>query len=542
MSDTKDVEQVDAVVVGAGFAGLYMIYQLRKLGLSVIGFETGADVGGVWYWNRYPGARCDIESMQYSYSFAAELEQEWRWSELFATQPEILRYAQHVADRFDLRRSIRFNTSISCAEFDETGRRWHLRTDGDERLSAQFCIMATGCLSTARIPDINGLSSFAGRVYHTGQWPHEKVDFTGLRVGVIGTGSSGVQLIPIVAKEAANVTVFQRTPTFSVPANNKPMSEEYERSWKREYPERRRRARETPVGILRTSGADQRSALEVSEDERLKVYEHSWKTAGTGFTAAFKDLLLSEEANATGAEFVRGKIRATVKDPRNAAALSPTTYPLGAKRICVDSQYFETYNRPNVSLIDLRSSPIERIESRGVRTRDGMNPLDAIIFATGFDAMTGSLLKIDIKGRNGVTLQQKWAGGPATYLGLMTSGFPNLFFITGPGSPSVLSNMILSIEQHVEWIADCIAWLTARQHDGIEPLLEAELGWVTHVNNLAAETLYNKANSWYLGANVPGKPRVFMPYPGGVHVYRSACDRIAAQNYQGFNLLGGTPI
>ncbi|WP_421988368.1 flavin-containing monooxygenase [Roseococcus sp.] len=527
-------QDFDVVVVGAGFAGMYMLHRLRGLGLSAVVLEAGEDVGGTWYWNRYPGARCDVESMQYSFSFSEELQQEWRWSERFAAQPEILRYASHVADRFDLRRDIRFHTRVVSAVFDEAAARWTVRTEQGAVISARHCVMATGCLSNARKPEFPGLESFRGRSYHTGQWPHEGVDFTGLRVGVIGTGSSAIQAIPVIARQARHVTVFQRTPNFSIPSRNREMDEDYEQSWKGDYPARRVKARQMRTGI--DYPINPTPAMEASEAERRREYEARWERGGTAFMASFGDLILDEKANATAADFVRGQIRATVKDPAVAELLCPHNHPIGTKRICVDTEYYETFNRENVSLVDVRSAPIEAVTPEGLRTAEAGYELDALVFATGFDAMTGTLLAMDIRGRDGLTLGEKWAAGPVTYLGLMTAGFPNLFLVTGPGSPSVLSNMIVSIEQHVDWIAGALAHGKAREIETMEATDQAETQWVAHGNEVAQRTLYPRANSWYMGVNVPGKPQVFMPYIGGVGAYREICDAVAAKGYEGFRL------
>ena len=525
----------DAIVVGAGFAGLYMMHRLRGLGMSAVGFEAGGDVGGTWYWNRYPGARCDVESMQYSYSFDDALQQEWRWSEVFAGQPEILRYAGHVADRFDLRRSFRFGTRVASASFDEAACRWTVRTDTGEAVSARFCIMATGCLSAGRLPEVEGIGTFRGPTYHTGSWPHGGVDFTGQRVGVIGTGSSGIQAIPVIAEQAQTLHVFQRTPNFSLPARNGPMPEpNTTQAWKREYQQRRARARTTKTGTVYDFG--DKSALDVPAEEREREYMARWQGGGINFMAAYNDLSVNEASNDTAASFVRARIRELVHDPATADALTPRDYPIGIKRICVDTGYFETFNRPNVTLVDLRRSPLVAVTPAGVRTTDAEHGLDSIVFATGFDAMTGALARIAITGRDGATLSDKWAAGPRTYLGLMTAGFPNLFLITGPGSPSVLSNMMFSIEQHVEWIADCLAHLRRRGAEGIEADRDAEDAWVAHVNEVAHRTLYPRAASWYMGANVQGKPRVFMPYIGGVDAYRRRCEEVAARGYEGFRV------
>jgi cyclohexanone monooxygenase len=527
---------VDAVIVGAGFAGMYMLHRLRGLGLSVRVFEAASGVGGTWFWNRYPGARCDVESMQYSYSFLNELQQEWKWSERFSAQPEILRYANHVADRLDLRRDIEFDTRVTDAVYDEAAGLWQIRTDRGETVSARFCVMATGCLSAARTPDFKGMESFRGETYHTGEWPHEGVDFTGKRVGVIGTGSSAIQAIPVIAEQAAHLTVFQRTPNFSIPSRNTPMPAEYEQQWKANYPEQREKARQMRTGVL--NELNEKSAMEVDAQERRRIFEDRWAQGGTAFMVSFADLITNKASNDTAVAFVHDKIRATVKDPAVAELLLPKNHPIGTKRICVDTHYYQTYNRPNVTLVDIKDAPIEEITPNGLRTGGREYELDAIVFATGFDAMTGALLKMGIVGRGGRSLAEKWAEGPRTYLGVMTAGFPNLFLITGPGSPSVLSNMIVSIEQHVDWVVGCVSDLRAGGLDSIEATAEAENAWVEHVNEVADRTLYPSANSWYVGANVPGKPRVFMPYIGGVGTYRQKCTEIAAQGYAGFRRTG----
>lgn len=531
----------DVIIVGAGFGGMYMLHRLRALGLSARVLDVASDVGGTWYWNRYPGARCDVESVQYSFSFSKELQQTWSWSERFAGQPEILAYANHVADRFDLRRDIQLETRVTAAHFDEQTRRWTISTDRGEQFSAQCCVMATGCLSTAKLPEITGRDSYQGATYHTGYWPHEGVDFTGLKVAVIGTGSSAIQAIPVIAEQAAHLTVFQRTPNYSIPSRNGPMTPDYEGPWKSDYERRRAKARTMRTGILygvedETWGLNNVSAMDVSPDERQRIYEERWTVGGTAFMAAFNDLITNEASNDTAAEFVRSKIRETVKDPETAEALCPHDYPIGTKRICIDTDYFETYNRPNVKLVDLRKTPIEAITPKGVRTTAGEQAFDAIVYATGFDAMTGTLMSIDIRGRDGVELREKWAAGPQTYLGLMCAGLPNLFMITGPGSPSVLSNMIVSIEQHVDWLVGALAHMRANGIETIEPRADAEVSWGQHVNEAGHRTLYVKAASWYMGANIPGKPRMFMPYIGGVGVYRQECDDVAAKGYEGFVL------
>ena len=526
---------VDVVVVGAGFAGLYMLYRLRGLGLQVQVIEAGSDVGGTWFWNRYPGARCDVESMEYSYSFSEELQQDWDWTERYATQPEILRYINHVANRFDLRRDVQFNTRVRSAIFDEATGRWTVTTENGQIVNTQFCVMATGCLSAAKPPEIKGRDLFKGSTYHTGLWPHEPVDFTGKTVGVIGTGSSGVQIIPEVAKQAHQLFVFQRTPTFSLPAGNRPLKEAEVQEIKQNYIDLRKRAKVSPTGVA-SYPLPTLSALEATPQERDVAYEFRWQAGGTAYTRTYKDIMLLAAANETAADFARRKIQSRVKTPELAEKLTPRDIYIGTKRLCLDTQYFETFNRDNVSLVDIRSTPIQEITESGVKTSVAEYKLDALIYATGFDAITGAILNIDIQTSSGLTLAEKWHAGPLTYLGLMTAGFPNLFMVTGPGSPSVLSNVIVSIEQHVEWISDCIQHLTANSCARIEATQAAENTWVEHVNQLASATLFLNANSWYLGANVPGKPRVFMPYVGGVGRYREECTAIANNGYTGFDI------
>jgi len=531
---TSDMGTFDAIIVGAGVGGLYAIHRLRKLGLRVRAFEAGSGVGGTWYWNRYPGCRCDVESLEYSYSFSDELQQQWHWPERYGTQPEILRYLNHVTDRFDLRREIEFNTRVKQAAFDSKTNQWTVRTDKGYIATARYCIMATGNLSTPRQPNISGLESFTGKWYHTGLWPHEGVDFTGLRVGVIGTGSSGVQSIPIIAKQAEHLYVFQRTANFSLPARNMPMPPDKERAHKAEYPARRRAAYNTPFGIAGHPPPVQ-SALEATEVERQRAYEAKWAEGGSiSFLYSYTDLLVNQESNDTASEFVRRKIRATVEDPKTAELLCPNNHPIGTKRLILDTDYYETYNRDNVTLVDIRSNPIQDITPTGLRTAVAEYALDAIVFATGFDAMTGALKEIDIHTAAGLSIRAKWESGPRTYLGIMMAGFPNLFMITGPQSPGVKSQMILACEQHVDWIADCIQHMRNSGLTYIEAEHEAEDSWVEHNNAVADRTLYPLANSWYVGANIPGKPRVFMPYVGGVTAYKKKCDEVAANGYQGF--------
>jgi cation diffusion facilitator CzcD-associated flavoprotein CzcO len=535
---TDRSHRLDVVVVGAGFGGLYALHRLRGLGLSVQVYEAGSGVGGTWFWNRYPGARCDVESLEYSYSFSPELEQEWDWSERYAPQPEILRYVNHVADRFDLRRNIQFDTWVTAAVFDETLGRWRVTTDQGDDVSARFCVMATGCLSAATTPDLQGLRSFRGDWYHTGQWPHEGVDFSGQRVGVVGTGSSGIQSIPVIAQQASHLVVFQRTPNFSLPARNEPLAPDTQAEVKAGYRSLRDAARSSFSAIAVSAPTE--LALQVEPAERRRRYEAAWVRGGLmSMTTTFRDLILDKAANDTAAEFIRSKIRDIVVDPDVARVLTPTDHPFATKRPCLDTGYFETFNRDNVTLVDLRQTPITEIVPTGIRTTDGVHELDTIVFATGFDAMTGPLLRVDIRGRGHRPLSDKWSAGPRTYLGIATAGFPNLFIVTGPGSPSVLSNMVMAIEQHVDWIADCLSFLAANGFDAIEATVEAEDAWVDHVNQLANATLFPRANSWYMGANVPGKPRVFLPYVGGFPQYRSTCDDVAADGYRGFRLAPG---
>jgi cation diffusion facilitator CzcD-associated flavoprotein CzcO len=531
--------EYDALVVGAGFSGLYQLHCLRdRLGLSALVLEAGDGVGGTWYWNRYPGARCDSESHSYSYYFSEELLKEWTWSERYPEQPEILRYLNHVADRFDLRRDIRFNARVTSASWDEAANRWRVATEAGERFTAKFLITAVGCLSTANVPNIPGLETFEGRWYHTGRWPHEGVDFAGKRVGQIGTGSTGIQAAPVIAAQAAHLTVFQRTANYSVPARNAPLDPEFLRWAKENHAEIRRVMHSTTNGHPFT--ISELSALAATPEERRAAYEAAWEKGGLQFRAAFSDLLTDKAANDTAAEFIRAKIREIVKDPETAERLTNFDHPFAAKRPPIDTEYFETFNRPNVALVDVRANPIECATPKGIRLRDGTeHPLDIIVFATGFDAMTGPLLNIDIRGRGGRALKEAWEAGPRTYLGLQVVGFPNLFTVTGPGSPSVLCNMPVAIEQHVEWITDCLAHMRERGLERIEAEPGAADRWVEHVNEAADATLLPQAaSSWYLGANVPGKPRVFMPYAGGMARYRGICEEVAAKGYEGFALGG----
>jgi cation diffusion facilitator CzcD-associated flavoprotein CzcO len=521
----------DAVVVGAGFGGIYMLHRLRLAGLRVRVFEVGDDVGGTWYWNRYPGARSDVESVEYSYSFDEALQQEWNWTEKFAGQPEILSYAQHVADRFDLRGDIVFNTRVVGAQFVDATSAWKVATSDGAQTSCRFLISAVGCLSSTNVPRIEGADSFTGEVLHTGAWPHEGVDFSGKRVGVIGTGSSGIQVIPEIAKVAAHLTVFQRTPTYSAPARNGPLGADELSSIKAGYPQLREANKSMSGAHGSRMPRGQVSAVATNEAERTAEYQWRWNRGGLLLMHGFNDLLTSAEANATAAAFVRSKIAELVHDPETAARLSPT-HTIGCKRLCLDTNYYATYNRPNVSLVDLRVEPLRAITTLGIRAGEVEHELDCIVYATGFDAMTGSLLKMDIRGPH-VSLAEAWAEGPKTYLGMTVAGLPNLFIITGPGSPSVLTNMIASIEHHVEWIADCITALSQAGATRLEAQPGAQEAWVEHVNAVADATLFPTCNSWYLGANIPGKKRVFMPLPGHPG-YAAKCAEVAADGYDGF--------
>lgn len=524
----------DAIIVGAGFAGMYMLHKLRGMGLSAHVFEAGSDVGGTWFWNRYPGARVDIESQEYSFSFSKELEEEWQWTERYAPQGELLDYANHIADRFDLRRDISFDTRVESARYDDQSGLWRITTDQGETIEARYCVMATGCLSAAKTPDLPGAGNFKGETLSTATWPDD-TDLTGKRVGIIGTGSSGIQTITTIAPQVKELHVFQRTPNYSVPAHNRPLDPAVREDWLANREDYRQQQRESGIGIVALEASED-LALEQSEEDRQREFERRWAKGGFCVGAPYADTGVDPAANKLLADFVAGKIRNIVKDPHTADLLIPKTYPFGTKRLVVDTGYFDVYNQDNVHLIDLNKTPIETITETGLRTSECDFEFDTLIYAIGFDAMTGALERVDIRGRDGLKLKDKWAAGPLTYLGLTVSGFPNMFMITGPGSPSVLSNMIVSIEQHVDWIADCIHDMGERQLTVVEATPEAEAEWVAHVNEVADATLYPQANSWYLGANVPGKPRVFMPYVGGVGVYREVCDEVAANGYKGFTL------
>ena len=529
-------ETVDAVVVGAGFSGMYQLHKLRDMGLSVKVFEAGEDVGGTWYWNRYPGARVDIESMAYSFSFSKELEQDWVWSEKYSPQPELLRYAQHVAERFDLKRDISFNTRVESAHFDEDNDQWLVTTQCGKRVRARYLVMATGVLSAAKTPDIAGRDSYKGETYQTGLWPKEGVDFTGKRVAIIGTGSSAVQSIPLIAEEADELVVYQRTAAYSTPAFNRPLTNSEIDTMKGNYDQYRQEQRLSPAGIINPERQLER-VMDVPKEERQRRFEEAWDEGLlTGLMSTFSDIQLDEDANHEVAEFIRDRIRNTVQDQQTADDLTPKAYPYATKRPCIDTNYYETYNRENVSLVNLRRTPIETITETGIETSDGAREFDSIVYATGFDAMTGPLLRVDIRGRGGKRLVDAWIDGPRSYLGIAIHGFPNLFTITGPSSPSVLSNMLVSIEQHVDWVSDCIGWMNENGKTAIEPSDAAERDWAEHTAHLAGMTLFPQADSWYMGANVPGKPRMFLAYVGGVGAYRLICDQIAATGYHGFDV------
>ena len=523
---------VDVAIVGAGFAGLYMLHRSRRLGLTAHVFEAGAGVGGTWSWNRYPGARCDVESMQYSYSFSPELQQEWRWSERFAAQDEILRYAEHVADRFDLRRDISFETRIASLRYDPANRLWLLTTKRGEITRARYCVLATGVLSAVHPPEIPGIETFAGEHYHTGAWPHRVVDFSDKVVGLIGTGSSGIQATSELAKQARHLFVFQRTPNFVLPSANQPMTPDYEEDWKRDYPQRRARAADTRTGVLHDFGTQ--SALDVSPAERMREYSARWHS-GRSVLAAYTDIYSDLEANATAAEFLRGQIAATVKDSSTAALLSPRSYPVGAKRVCIDNNYYPSFNRDNVTLVDIRSAPIGRFTATGLQTADRSYAMDAIVFATGFDAVTGAILRIDVRGRNGQSLREDWRAGPSSYLGLMSAGYPNLFMVNGPGSPAALVNALMSLEHHVDFIADTIGHMERFGLQEIEPTPEAEANWTEIVEQAGTGSIFEYANSWFKGANVVGKPRRFLVYVGGNNRYREIVARVVQDGYRGFS-------
>ena len=526
--------RVDVVIVGAGFAGLYAQYKIRELGLSAFGFETASEIGGTWYWNRYPGARCDVESLDYSYSFSPDVLHEWKWRERFATQPEILQYANFVADKYDLRRDYAFETKVIAADFDKAANQWVVKSDHGDEVRCRFLLLAVGGLSLPKAPEIDGLKDFQGRWVQTGCWPHEPINVTGQRVAVIGTGSSGIQCIPLLAEQAALLTVFQRTPNFSVPAHNGPLDAEYEAEVRADYVEHHKRNRMTKGGVPPRINTGV-SAMSVSEGERQAKFEQAWGFGTFALQSVFNDISSNPGSNAAAAAFVHDKIRGIVNDPKVAEKLLPKTFPFGTKRLCLDTGYYATFNRDNVSLVDIRETPIERITKAGIKTTDAEYPFDLIVFATGFDAVTGPLFALNLTGVGGVTLNDAWKDGPQSYLGLMVSGFPNLFTVNGPSSPSVLANMLQTIEHHVDWIADCIAYTDKNGFARVEADEAAQVAWAHEVANMAKRTLYTKANSWYMGANVLGKPRVFLMYIGGLDTYVDRCDQIVQGGYVGFN-------
>ncbi|MEP1207769.1 MAG: NAD(P)/FAD-dependent oxidoreductase [Rhizobiaceae bacterium] len=523
-------EKVDVVIVGAGFAGMYLLKLMRDNGFSAISLEQGSGVGGTWYWNRYPGARCDVESMQYSHQYLPQLEQDWDWSERYAPQPEILAYANEIADRLDIRRDIYFERQVTEARYDESAHEWSVTCNSGETVRARFFIMATGCLSVPNNVDFDGQDTFAGDSYQTGEWPHQPVDFSGKRVAVIGTGSSAIQSIPQIAKQAADLTVFQRTPNYAVPAKNRPLGTREREEIKSNYEDLRRRQSASLSNIAGRPPLG--PAVEASREAQWAEYQRRWDEGGILFNGAFTDVMIDKQANEVAADFVRAKIRETVEDPDTADLLCPTN-TLGAKRLCVDIDYFETYNRPNVHLVDISKNGLS-IDANGVLTGGKSFEVDAIVYATGFDAMTGALLRVDIQGRKSRSLRDYWADGPRTYLGLAISGFPNLFTVTGPASPSVFTNMIPTIEQHCEWISDCICALRDNGESEIEADPDAEIAWMDHNREVGSAHLRSSTASWYTGENIAGKPVGFMPYIGGFPRYREKCDAVASNGYEGF--------
>lgn len=517
--------RVDVIVVGAGFAGMYAVYKFREAGKKVVGIEAGGDVGGVWYWNRYPGARCDLMSVDYSYGFSPEIEQEWTWSEQFAAQPEILAYANFVADKLALRPHFKFNTRVTSAVWDESARVWRATTDAGETLEAPYCVMATGPLSIPKDPDIAGIDRFKGRLLRAQKWPHEPVSFAGNRVGVIGTGSTGVQIVQTVGREAGELFVFQRTPSFTLPMRNHVLEADYIAEMKRHYRAMREAMRNNPTGGTRP--ATSRPFFSLPPSQRRQAMEQAWINGGHTFLGSFADLLSNQEANDQVADFVRGKIDEIVKDRKTAEALKPRGYPIFARRPCLDTEYYETYNLPNVHLVNVAEDPIVEITEKGIRTQSGETELDVLIFATGYDALTGALLAFDVIGRDGRSLKDKWKEGPRSYLGFMLEGFPNLFAPSGPNGPAALANLITVAEHDVDWIADMIAYMEANGLRTVEPTAAAEDGWMRLVATLAEKSLIRKANTWWVGANVKGKPQGLTMFIGGFHKYRELCEPAA---------------
>jgi cation diffusion facilitator CzcD-associated flavoprotein CzcO len=533
-STKSGAKKYDAIIIGAGFSGLYQLHKLRdELGLKVCVLEKGSGVGGTWFWNRYPGARCDSESYYYCYSFNKEIEQEWTWSERYPEHTEIRKYLNFVADKLVLKPDIAFDTEVKSASFDDDSNIWTVETVDGESFVAQFLVTAVGCLSSANVPSFKGLENFKGSWHHTGHWPQAGVDLTGKRVGQIGTGSTGIQVSSELAQQAKHLTVFQRTANYSIPARNRPVTQEEVELTRTNYEEVWRRARAGTNG--HPFSISSQSAMTVSKEERTDTYEKAWARGGLRFRASFNDILADEQANKTASEFIREKIAEIVKDPKTTEMLTPRDHGFATKRPPIDSGYFETFNRDDVLLVDLKTEPIVEITEKGIRTSEKEYELDIIVFATGFDAFTGPLLRLNLTGSQGYKLSQAWAAGPRTYLGIQTPRFPNLFTITGPGSPSVLCNMPIAIEQHVEWITTCIRDMRAQDLTRIEADFDAAENWVQQVNDAANATLLPMASSsWYLGANVPGKPRVFMPYAGGFARYSGICNEIRQSGYRGF--------
>ncbi|MEU3270202.1 NAD(P)/FAD-dependent oxidoreductase [Saccharomonospora sp. NPDC006951] len=524
--------RLDVLVVGAGFSGLYAVHKAREAGFRVGGVEAAPTVGGTWYWNRYPGARCDVESLDYSYSFDEALQREWRWSERYATQPEILAYAEHVADRFDVRGHIDFSRKVVAAHFRDDTATWTVSTDTGHRYSTRFLVFATGSLSAPHQPGLPGFADFTGEVLFTARWPEEGADLTGKRVGVIGTGSSGIQSVPIIAEQAASVTVFQRSANYSVPAGNRPLTDADQVRAQRDYPQRRRKSWASTAGS--PHDAYPGSALEVDEDTRREVFEARWQQGGVLFGKTFPQQTIDERVNRLARDFAEAKIRAIVRDPRTADDLVPTDHPIGTKRICTDSGYFETFNLPHVTLVNLRREPITTLTANGIRTSEAHYELDTLVLATGFDAMTGALTRIDISGPRENHISSVWGNGPLTYLGVGIPGLPNLFSLTGPGSPSVLANMILAAEQQVNWLVELLRHCAESGFTQVEPRRDAAQAWTRHVDEVAGATLFPKAASWYMGANIAGKPQGFMPYIGGFAAYGEVCDAVRDAGYRGF--------
>jgi cation diffusion facilitator CzcD-associated flavoprotein CzcO/acetyl esterase/lipase len=532
------VQNVDVAVIGAGFAGLYLLIRLRGAGFTAVALEAADDVGGTWYWNRYPGARCDIQTTDYSYTFDPELESAWQWSEKYATQPEILRYLGFVADRYDLRRDIRFGTTVQTATWDEAAQRWLLTTGNGRPVSCRYYIMASGCLSAPKPPEIEGVGDFKGEIYFTGRWPHEGVELAGKRVAVIGTGSSGIQAIPLIAEQAAHLTVFQRTPNFAFPAHNGPSPADRVAALEKDRADYRAQARLSLTGVPLPRAAE--FSWQLSDAERRQRFE---KALAAGDLVAMLSQLWADqgdlEGNRLAADLLRERIHSIVKDPGTAEALTPRDHPFGSKRPCLETNYYATFNRPNVTLVNLRQEPIQAITASGIKTDRRNVDLDVIVFATGFDAMTGAITSVHpIAGRGGKSISDVWAGGPRTYLGLTVAGFPNLFMITGPGSPSVFSNMTVSIEQHADWVVDRLVAMREAGFTAIEATEAAQAGWARHMADCSQLTLHRLANTWYTGANVPGKAPGLMPYPGGVGPYRTICDEVVSRGMLGFTLSG----